>query len=111
MNELDHIENTSLCKAAEKGNIDVLTLLVEYGADINHRNLKGETAVMIAAKNGHKNAVNFLVENGADPEIRDYLGQSVNDFFDVRGIIVKKQQEENQSPVFKTNYGDEVENN
>jgi hypothetical protein len=53
-----------LHRAAEKGDMDMVVLLLKYGADVN-RNEKG-TALVAAAQNGHERVVRCLIDNGAE---------------------------------------------
>ncbi|MDR1366881.1 MAG: ankyrin repeat domain-containing protein [Puniceicoccales bacterium] len=66
---------TLLQQAVYRGNVEMVKLLVEYGADPNQRRLDRfglavsplSTAVRFAA---HPDIVKFLIENGADPHQR-----------------------------------------
>jgi uncharacterized protein len=51
--------------AAEKGNIKVMELLLEKGADIDDM-YAAKTALLCAVSNNHAEAVRFLLDNGAD---------------------------------------------
>ena len=83
-NQLDYAENTPLHIAAETGNVDIAKmLLAATELDLNHRNLRGETPLLIAGSKGHQPLVQLLVEAGADAQIRDYLGNEVDDYVDV----------------------------
>ena len=55
-----------LINTAEKGYKEIAILLLERGANINLRNKKGTTALMIAAKNGHTETISMLLARGAD---------------------------------------------
>jgi len=57
---------TPLMIAADEGKENLAKLLVEYGADVNAKDLGGDTALMWAANGGHLNVVEFLVEHGAN---------------------------------------------
>ena len=52
--------------AASKGNIEIMKLLLKFGAHINAINQNNSSAVFIAAENGHTLAIQLLIENGAD---------------------------------------------
>jgi ankyrin repeat protein len=49
--------------------IDIATLLIEYGIDINHKNKNGETALSLAFEKKYYDLVEFLIKNGADVNI------------------------------------------
>jgi len=53
----------SVCAA--ECNIGLLTLLVEFNADVNAENENGETALHAAAEAGHLQIIEFLIRNGA----------------------------------------------
>ena len=57
--------DTALMLAAKKGRADVVTALLEAGANPNATNDVGMTALMWAAWNGHVNVLDALLENGA----------------------------------------------
>ncbi|KAL5344141.1 ankyrin repeat-containing domain protein [Aspergillus crustosus] len=53
--------------AALMGFLDILTLLIEHGADVHARcGQNGETALLHAAVGGHLEIVKYLVEKGVD---------------------------------------------
>ena len=56
--------------AACRGQADVMELLLDRGAELNGRDMVGETALMKAAYGGHLDAVTLLVERGADKKLR-----------------------------------------
>ena len=53
--------------AAQKGNTDLLKLLIEKGAELNSKT-KGDTALALAAKNRHIDVVMELIKHGVDVE-------------------------------------------
>jgi ankyrin repeat protein len=55
----------ALHEAAANGNLNVMKLLVKYGADVNGRNTSGETPLHLAAHFGHADAADYLLQNGA----------------------------------------------
>lgn len=57
--------------AATGPNIQVLTLLLDRGADINSRAPNGSTPLMMAARYGAEDNVKLLVKRGADKELRN----------------------------------------
>ena len=71
---------TALMQAAREGDLAVMRLLVDRGADVNARTDRGWTALMSAASGelvGYKEAaVRFLVEHGADIHAQDHHGRT-----------------------------------
>jgi ankyrin repeat protein len=62
--------------AATAGALEVIEVLIEFGADINTRDEQGdgETPLHAAARRGYRELVTFLLERGADPDIRTISG-------------------------------------
>ncbi len=61
--------NSSLLKAAEKGNLFELESFIN-NADVNTRKWNGETPLMLASAGGHKDCVSFLLEAGAEVNLQ-----------------------------------------
>ncbi|OUM65895.1 hypothetical protein PIROE2DRAFT_29413, partial [Piromyces sp. E2] len=57
---------TPLFFACYSGKLDVVTYLVEQGANVNKENRKGATPLFNACIGGHEAVVQYLVEHGAD---------------------------------------------
>jgi uncharacterized protein len=57
--------------AARLGRIDVLPALLQAGVDIEARNSKGYTALILASYNGHVVATEELLRHGADVDAPD----------------------------------------
>ncbi|XP_035214787.1 serine/threonine-protein phosphatase 6 regulatory ankyrin repeat subunit C-like [Stegodyphus dumicola] len=55
---------------------ELVSLLLEKGADINSTNHEGLTALYIAAKNSDYELVRYLLEKGADVSRRDIFGDT-----------------------------------
>ncbi|KAG7176902.1 Serine/threonine-protein kinase TNNI3K-like 1 [Homarus americanus] len=66
---------TALQKAVMVGNLPVVRLLLQYGADPNLRAKSGETAVHIACCRGLLNVVVTLLKHGGDPMVVDGAGR------------------------------------
>ena len=86
-----------LWDAADTGNLEQVTLLVEQGADINQVGGGYEgTALDIAAYKGHLEVVRYLVEQGADIEKTDRRGwtplinASINGHFEVVRYLLEQ---------------------
>ncbi len=68
--------NKTLIYASASGEIEVVKLLLEAGADVNHQSKKGNTALMYASHNGHIEVVKLLLEAGAVADIQNNSGQT-----------------------------------
>ena len=69
--------DTSLHAAVSGGcSKNIISALLEHGADVNATNKKNVTALMIACKKGKKDAINVLLNSGADPNITDADGDT-----------------------------------
>ncbi|MGN0820935.1 MAG: ankyrin repeat domain-containing protein [Akkermansia sp.] len=78
--------NTALMKAAGytygrvENNIGALRLLIAAGADVNHRNHRGATALMLAAFGGKVLHIESLLAAGADKTLQDAEGLTAADY-------------------------------
>jgi ankyrin repeat protein len=61
----------STVPVSEAGAIEAITLLVEYGVDVNAFNANGQTALHSAAQRGADNLVKYLVERGAKLDLKN----------------------------------------
>jgi ankyrin repeat protein len=68
-----HQGTTALHRAAESGDIDMLKLLLEHGANVNAQQKNdegnGRTPLGSAARFGHGAAVRYLLAHGADAKL------------------------------------------
>jgi hypothetical protein len=60
----------ALFGAAKSRNMNLLRQLLGEGADVNHQNFNGETALHIAASLGNIQMVQYLISQGADVNAR-----------------------------------------
>lgn len=60
-----------LFEAARLGRTDLIDALVKTGADVNARDARGFTPLILAAYNDHLDTVNALIEAKADPCLPD----------------------------------------
>ena len=58
--------STALGHAAKHGHNEIAELLIENGADVSAKSLKGLTPLHYAAANGHKEIAELLIAKGAD---------------------------------------------
>ena len=57
---------TALWSAAAAGHLDIVRLLVQYGANVNHQTVSGSSPIRAACFVGDLDIVKYLVDNGAD---------------------------------------------
>jgi ankyrin repeat protein len=60
-----------LHRAAERGRVEIMTMLLDAGADINAVDERGHTACRIAISDDHFDALKLLVERGANLAVVD----------------------------------------
>ena len=59
--------------------LEVVSYLVDAGAQIDDRDTRGRTALMIAAEGNHADIARLLLTHGADPSLRDKAGKRAAD--------------------------------
>ena len=64
----------SLHDACAQGSVEDVWSLLDQGADINGRNAKHETALLVALRKGKLEVAKVLIEYGADLNFRDKIG-------------------------------------
>nr|XP_024215301.1 receptor-interacting serine/threonine-protein kinase 4-like isoform X2 [Halyomorpha halys] len=67
---------TAVHLAAEEGNLDVLQLLLDNGADLNEATTSKKKAIHFAAERGHDLCLSWLLLHGADIESKDISWQT-----------------------------------
>jgi palmitoyltransferase len=68
--------STALHWAASKGHLDIIYLLVSFGADLALRDQPGYTALHIAAQHGQTLVLLYLIAVGAPVDERDNFGRT-----------------------------------
>ncbi|KAJ8284753.1 hypothetical protein COCON_G00036030 [Conger conger] len=63
--------------SAVSGNVEVASLLLGAGADVDARDKDGKTPLMVAVLNNHEQLVQLLLENGADHDVKNEFGTGV----------------------------------
>ncbi|XP_063604978.1 transient receptor potential channel pyrexia-like isoform X1 [Penaeus indicus] len=77
-NTVLHMALKCECDAAEEPLLmELVTLLIEKGADVNAINLKGESPLFLASRLHCPKVVELLLSSGADPTVVTRRGQSV----------------------------------
>ncbi len=66
----------ALLFAAYRGNINIVKLLINNGANVNSKNSSGQTPLIIASSLGHREVVQYLLEKNATINIRDRNGKT-----------------------------------
>lgn len=67
---------TPLHKAAERGNTNIVALLLEMRAKVNAKGDWGNTPLHLAARNGHADVVALLIQKGAKVNMRNVFGDT-----------------------------------
>jgi serine/threonine protein kinase len=67
---------TALILAAQAGHTEVIQVLLEAQADLNHQDHQGRTALMWGVDQGRSEVVKFLLDRGADKNLRDAAGET-----------------------------------
>lgn len=62
---------------ARRGNCEALQQYLNLGGDIEIRNFKGHTLLMLACYNNNQAASQLLIDRGADVNSRDDMGNSI----------------------------------
>jgi ankyrin repeat protein len=58
------------------GSTNIITALLQAGANIEYPDLKGNTALLLACGGRHLGAMDELLEKGANPNARDLQGRT-----------------------------------
>jgi len=94
--EIGDSVRSALTYAAEKGDVDVVRLLVERRALVNKPDPSGDPAISWAAARGHLDTVQLLLEKGANIDTPDnnketsLLGAVANGHHNVTRLLISK---------------------
>ena len=69
-------EKPILCVVAESGNLEIVTLLVESGAEIDATDSRDQTSLQTASTKGHKALVAYLLDHGANIHHENIFGRT-----------------------------------
>ncbi|VDL60084.1 unnamed protein product [Hymenolepis diminuta] len=72
----DRMDHTPLMVAVIKNKINIIQLLLKYGADVNTANKLGRTALMISSNEGLIDIVDILIQSGAHVNAQDINGMT-----------------------------------
>lgn len=77
VNEKNYAGITPLTVAAEKGNMEIIKMLVEDGkADVNDKSSYGVTPIISASAAGQGEVIEYLVSKGANVTVKDDMGKT-----------------------------------
>jgi ankyrin repeat protein len=68
-------DNSPLCKAIQKGDLEAVKKFIEYGADVNEKS-NGLTPLMSAARYNKVDIIKYLLGKGADKKVIDQNGNT-----------------------------------
>jgi len=66
--------NTAIHIAAQNGHLEIVTMLVKAGADVNAQNAGGQTALHMVRTYELEDVATFLTKSGADQEVKNNDG-------------------------------------
>jgi hypothetical protein len=70
----DRMGNSLLMVAAQNGHKRICKLCLRYGANINRKNLSGDTALHFVFQYGFESLAEYLIEKGGNTEIANHCG-------------------------------------
>ncbi|KAK6430789.1 hypothetical protein LTR95_013053 [Oleoguttula sp. CCFEE 5521] len=70
------VASTALFLAVERSRVDIATLLLEYGIDVNARDSTGQTALHRAVRRGNLEFTRFLLQNDASVDAKNDSGRT-----------------------------------
>ncbi|KAA3672730.1 uncharacterized protein DEA37_0001378 [Paragonimus westermani] len=76
VNSVNHFNESALFVAAYYGEIEILRLLLDHGADTNTITIEGNTALHACAYNNHEKCIEILLKAGADKTLRNKNGST-----------------------------------
>ncbi len=74
---IDRFKESFLCAAARGGRIEECASLLNFGANIEWRENKGDNPLLAAVRNGMNDVAALLLAHGANPGILDQDGNTV----------------------------------
>ncbi len=91
VNHADASGQTALHLAADKGSLECVQLLVQYGANVNAADADGISVLQSAVEAGWVEIVQYLLAQGADPDQEDTDGESAKSCAMTDGTVVMKE--------------------
>lgn len=69
-----------LCAAISKGDLKAVSIMIDYGADVNETSSRGLTPLMYAAIYNDTEIIKLLIEKGATLDKKDNRGYTALDY-------------------------------
>jgi ankyrin repeat protein len=113
INEKDFVGNLPLFSAISSGNVELVKLLLDNGADLNVQNKYGESPLHKACSGGHASIVKLLLEKGVGLNAQDKYGESplhkacFSGYYNIVKLLLEKgvdpnvQDKDGESPLHK----------
>lgn len=76
IDDSDDTGATPLILATLKGSLSICKMLIERGANVNHRNANGHTPVKYAGSKNHKDLLAYLLDCNGNPNACDNIGDT-----------------------------------
>lgn len=76
LEDVDHYKNTALHIASKMGNLDLVVILLNLGADIEAKNIVEQTPICLAIRYGNLSVFNYLLKKGASLNLIDVENNS-----------------------------------
>jgi len=83
-------DDTPLHMAASWGFANIGLILIEFGANINSRNMQGETPLMYSVDQKKVNMVKLLLKNGANMNLLDQRERTAKSIAVMRNINLEE---------------------
>lgn len=93
--------DTALTLAAFKGNVHIIRVLLDFGADIDRKNSDGKTPLICAAESGNVELVRFFSGKGAKRWLKDRSGFSAYDYLGSNTILDQDRVWESRLPAIR----------
>ena len=87
VNATGRYERTPMHAAASAGHTDILSLLIDHGADVERQDEEGYTGLHLTSQKGKLEAQQFLLDCGADINARDQYNNTPLTYTAERGFI------------------------
>lgn len=107
----DEVGESPIHVATEKGNVDILKILIENGAHLDMLTRPGYSAAHLAVFSNKLEALKLLLDNGADKNIKDPEGNTLlwsavmHNNAKKDGAVVKLLLDEGIDPKIPNNHG------